>query len=528
MRQSGLGERGAFAVGAASVISPVDFRSASFDVSGERTARAIVQLHRQTGVAKKVMKLVHGGSIRRFITLWLGAVVLSFVLLGGGLLYAVPKLNTKTQHLYNDSRTLDNNHRFELALIEQGRDDLLWHLNRDKQQQQVARHLKEADDALQELRAASDDAEETHLLDQIATAYGALRQVAQNSQHSTPQMQNALDKLLVMVHSHRDLNAEQMQTTLQSGHLWDEIIGRWTTGLLGVSTLLLVVGSLMLWSRVFTPVLKLARAVHAFGGGDLKTRAPIAHDDEMGDLCQTFNVMADSIAERERERLRFVATVAHDLRNPLVIIGGAAHLLKTKDARLSADERALWLSNIEKNSLKIEGMIGDLMDGVQAETGQIHLDQCPLDFAQLVRETIEEHAQSVQTHLIRHDLVTSCFIEGDAKRLERVLMNLLSNAIKYSEGGSEVSVTLMAQNERAICCICDEGAGIAAEDLPKLFLPFSRLERTKKMAPGTGLGLSSVKKIIEGHGGTINVRSTVDVGTTVEIMLPLLKPAVPV
>ena len=467
------------------------------------------------------MRIVHGGGIRRFIALWLGAVLLSFALLGGGLLYAVPKLNAKTQRVYADSRTLDDNHRFELALVEQGRDDLLWHFNAGARREQIERHLKEADSALSALQKGADTQEEIQLLNEIATAYASLRQVAQNAQHTTPQMQLALDNLLIKVHRHRDLNAQQMNATLQSGRLWDEIIGRWTSGLLLVSTLLLLSGSLMLWSRLFTPVLRLARVVHEFGSGDLKARAPILHDDEMGDLCQTFNVMAESMNERERERLRFVATVAHDLRNPLVIIGGAAHLLKTKAERLSPEEHMVWLGNIEKNALKIEGMIGDLMDGVQAETGQIHLDKRPFDFAQLVRETVQEHTETVKTHLIRHDIVHSCCVQGDHKRLERVLMNLLSNAIKYSASGSQVTVNLQVQDKRAICCISDEGAGISPEDLPKLFLPFSRLDRTKNMAPGTGLGLSSVKKIIEGHGGTINVRSTVDVGTTVEIVLPL-------
>ncbi len=468
------------------------------------------------------MQKLRGGGIRRFIALWLGAVLLSFALLGGGLLYAVPRLNAKTQRVYADSRTLDDNHRFELALVAQARDDLLWHYNKDERYQQAELHLAEADSALAELQKGADSAEEIQLLREIARAYQPVRALAQNPQHTTPQMQVALDSLLVLVHRHHTLNNEQMEATLQSGRLWDEAIGRWTTGLLTVSTLLLLLGSLMLWSRLFTPVLRLARVVRTFGSGDLGARAPILHSDEMGDLCQTFNVMAEAINERERERMRFIATVAHDLRNPLVIIGGAAHLLKTKDERLTLEERTLWLGNIQKNALKIEGMISDLMDDVQAETGTLTFDKRPFDFAALLQETVEEHSASVQTHLLRHEIEAPCRIEGDRKRLERVLMNLLSNAIKYSHSGSEVAVTLKTRGDKAICCICDEGAGISSEDLPKLFLPFSRLERTKSMASGTGLGLSSVKKIVEGHGGSIGVRSKVDVGTTIEIVLPLV------
>ena len=250
-------------------------------------------------------------------------------------------------------------------------------------------------------------------------------------------------------------------------------------------------------------------------------RAPVLREDEMGHVARTFNSMAEMIGDREKERMRFVATVAHDLKNPLVVIGGAAQLLRNKEMRLTREERAEWLGNIVKNTQRLEAMIGDLVDGVQAETGQIVLDIREFDLAKLARELVAEHGSATGSHLVRYEGAESCSVNGDRTRVERVLMNLLSNATKYSPRGSEVELKLLAEGRHAVLTVRDEGAGIAPADLPRLFQPFARLERTRTMAGGTGLGLASVKKIVEGHGGSIVIRSKLDEGTTVEVKLPL-------
>lgn len=474
------------------------------------------------------MKNTQRRGIRQFIALWLGAVLLSFGLMGGGLLLAVPRLAAKTQGVYEGSRALDQSHRFELALVAQGRDESLWHLSGEaRYQRDKALRLRQADDLLAAIKRgaqAAPDAPESRLVARIAGAYRPVRLLALSPLHDTPRMQAALDRLLKLVQEHRDLNARQMEASVRAGSRLDGMIDRWILGLLLLATGLLLAGSLMLWTRLFTPVLRLARAVRDFGGGDLQARAPLLRHDEMGELCQAFNVMAEAISERERDRLRFVATVAHDLRNPLVVIGGAAHLLQHKEMRLSNEERFEWLGRIQKQTFKLEAMIGDLTDGVQAHSGQLAFEMAEFDLSALAREVAGEYAASAQTHLVRLDIAASCPVSGDRKRLERVLMNLMSNAIKYSPSGSEVNVSLHLDGPHALLRVRDEGAGIAPEDLPRLFLPFSRLESTKKMASGTGLGLSSARKIVEGHGGEVRVRSEPGQGTTFEVSLPLLRP----
>jgi signal transduction histidine kinase len=112
---------------------------------------------------------------------------------------------------------------------------------------------------------------------------------------------------------------------------------------------------------------------------------------------------------------------------------------------------------------------------------------------------------------------------GDRKRLERVLINLLSNAVKYSPQGSEVVVSMWKQGTTVRLAVQDQGQGIAPEDMERVFQPFIRLDRTRRSASGTGLGLVSVKKIVEAHGGTVRLHSEPGKGTTVEVRLKALE-----
>ena len=115
-------------------------------------------------------------------------------------------------------------------------------------------------------------------------------------------------------------------------------------------------------------------------------------------------------------------------------------------------------------------------------------------------------------------------IEGDCARLQRAIANLLSNAAKYSAPATQITVTLKRQSGSAVLEIRDQGAGIAPADLKRLFTPFVRLERTEKMASGTGLGLATTQKIIEAHGGQLQVESELGVGSTFRALLPTKRP----
>ncbi len=533
-----------------SLSSPTAAPASSTDHSSANSYSANSHAQHGLQVGRGRRPGLHHLSLRRFIMGWIVAIVLAFALLCGGLVYAVSTLHAQATHIFLDSKSLQTNHAFETALLAEGREDLLWRLSGEQRHSRSkALWLRQANLLLQEMVSEADAPREVALMGVIQTQYQTFRQALDStlgaSVHgalrpgasASSAAQESLDKLQQMLHRDRDFNQEQMNATMRRGNRVNRVVDVLAVGLIALASLVMVAGGVELWSRIFRPTLLLARAARAFGGGDLQARAPVVRADEMGALASTFNTMAESIRDREKERLEFVATVAHDLRNPLAVIGGAAHLLQRKHDRLSEEEQLTWLSAIERNTHGLEAMIADLMDGVQAETGCLSLSLAPLDFALLCREITSEYIAATPTHLIRFSASTGeepCLISGDLKRLTRVVMNLISNAIKYSEAGTEIWVDVTVEEAppsrrasgaragQALMRVRDEGVGIAPEDVPRLFRPFSRLDRTRTMAKGTGLGLSSVKKIVEGHGGTITIHSTLDVGTTMEVRLPLL------
>lgn len=454
-------------------------------------------------------------SIRRFLLLGLGAIAVAFVVLSVSWLLSVARLQEMKTRLFTDTQSLENSYRLELA-VRSTQNDPMKRIEAER----------EADWLIERLPDSATSPAETALVQTVAANFRLWREGG---------ALGATQALLTSIEEHRALNQTQMRQTMRRGERLESTLRVISPLLIGLSALALGVGGWKLWTKIFTPMLRLSRAAEEFGKGALWSRAPILCEDEMGDLCRTFNHMADAIGERETERLRFVATVAHDLKNPLMVVGMAAGLMRKKE--LPPEHCSDWLERIGRNTRQMEGIITDLTDGVQAQTGALELQREPLDLSQLAASVVGEQSEALQcearqngrdpasaSHSLRFEGETSCPILGDRKRLERVLINLLSNAIKYSPRGSEVRVSVWRRGLIALLSVEDQGEGIAPEDLPRLFQPFARLQNTRHMASGTGLGLVSTQKIIHAHGGNIRISSPPARGTVVEISLHLREP----
>jgi signal transduction histidine kinase len=159
----------------------------------------------------------------------------------------------------------------------------------------------------------------------------------------------------------------------------------------------------------------------------------------------------------------------------------------------------------------------------RAQMGQqMELDRQPTDLVALARQVVKEQQQTTR----RHQLAVETDLEElagiwDAAHLERVIVNLLSNAIKYSPDGGEITIEIFQEDDAACLVVRDSGLGIPAKDLPHIFEQFQRGSNVSGKIKGTGIGLSSVQQIVERHGGTINVVSEADKGSTFTVYLPL-------
>jgi signal transduction histidine kinase len=224
--------------------------------------------------------------------------------------------------------------------------------------------------------------------------------------------------------------------------------------------------------------------------------------------------------------------ISHDLRAPLTTIQGYAHLLKRRLSAtqpLDTDQFIRGLDNIEAATSRMAGQIQELLDVALLHGGQsLALNLEHIDLVRLAEHVVESCQNLSERHTMCLDTDNTRLIcSGDSMRLERVLTNLLTNAIKYSPHGGEVVVTLSRQQQngydQAVLHVSDTGIGIPAADIPKLFTPFQRGSNVSDKMKGTGLGLASVRQIIELHHGTIDVSSTEGQGTTFIIRLPLLE-----
>jgi PAS domain S-box-containing protein len=226
----------------------------------------------------------------------------------------------------------------------------------------------------------------------------------------------------------------------------------------------------------------------------------------------------------------FLATVSHDLKNPLGALKGTAQLLQRRLRRASLPEAEFvieGLGRIDDTATRMARMINSLLDITRVQMGQsLPLDPQPTDLVALAREVATDCQEATEQHRLQVQTTIAALIgHWDRDRLERVLENLLSNAIKYSPEGGTVTISV-AQEMRAaepwaVLTVQDHGVGIPAADLPRLFERFERGRNVRGLIAGTGLGLVAAQQIVEQHNGTIAVESQEGVGTTVTVRLPL-------
>lgn len=223
-------------------------------------------------------------------------------------------------------------------------------------------------------------------------------------------------------------------------------------------------------------------------------------------------------------RRQFIGSATHDLKNPLALINGYIYLLETHPSIADDAEAQSYLETIKRASRKMGHLVGDMLDLLKMEAG-IDLEIDEFDLSKLVRQQTSDQALPARDKQQRYQVFIPdepIMIQADANRLTRVIDNLVSNAIKYTPQGGEVMVSLRLVDAWAILEVRDNGLGIPAEALDRLFEPFYRVNTIEHRAvEGTGLGLSIVKRIVEAHGGKIEVESQLGQGSVFRVALPL-------
>jgi signal transduction histidine kinase len=294
------------------------------------------------------------------------------------------------------------------------------------------------------------------------------------------------------------------------------------------------------------PLSALAVAAEQFADQDAHTPLPTSSVREVADLTAIFARMRERLAARTAERdalyaaeraarqqaeqavkMRevFLSIAAHELRNPLTPLLGQAQLLRRRrragDTMTERDERAI--DTLVAQGRRLERLISGLLDLSRLEQGQLQLQRAPLDLAELAERVVAEVQPTAPGHSVSYQgPAAPLLVLGDAIRLEQMLLNLLQNAIRYSPEGGAVTLRLAGRDGLAVLSVSDQGIGIPADELPRLFQRFARASNADaQQIEGTGLGLYVVAEIARLHGGSVQVASKVGAGSTFTVTLPL-------
>jgi signal transduction histidine kinase len=248
--------------------------------------------------------------------------------------------------------------------------------------------------------------------------------------------------------------------------------------------------------------------------------------DDAGQVLGSVTVLRDATRDQELDRLKseFLTVVSHELQTPLTAIKGALELVLDDDTGQLTRVQRRFLETIERNSTRLIGLVGDLLDLSRLEAGRVELEPQPLDTPSLVRGALAAvsnlfEARGTQLHIDVPESVPP--ILGDRRRVEQILTNLLANAAKYTPGGGVVEVAASSVNGHVWLSVADNGPGVPESERDIVFDKFYRgRDAQQRGEAGSGLGLAIVKSLVDLHGGSVRVEEAAPRGARFVVELP--------
>ena len=280
--------------------------------------------------------------------------------------------------------------------------------------------------------------------------------------------------------------------------------------------------------RVFVtnPLKTITKGADEFAQGNLKHKIEINSSDEMGYLAETLNYMASELAVSEEYQRKFIANVSHDFRSPLTSIRG--YLVAFEDGTIPPELQGKYIRVILGETERLTKLTESMLSINALEQNKMLLDMSDFDIRKIIRSTCETFEGVCSSRNITFDLFFSdedTTVRADIGRIQQVIYNLLDNAIKFSPDNSEIEISVYRRNNMVFVSVKDHGIGISKDDIKKIWTRFYKTDQSRgKDKRGTGLGLSIVKDIIDAHHTTIDVVSTLNIGTEFIFRLPVPQP----
>jgi signal transduction histidine kinase len=283
----------------------------------------------------------------------------------------------------------------------------------------------------------------------------------------------------------------------------------------------LIISTFMAW-RIIAPIRVLMEASRRIAAGDYSERLEVVWSDELGELARSFNRMAEALDDTEKRRMELIGDVAHELRTPLASIRSLMEALT--DGVLPSDAETFL--DVQRETARLQRLTDELAELSRVEGGAMELRRVPAQPAALCRGAAAQlDSQFAAMNItLRLDLEEpSPEVSMDPERILQALINLLGNALQYTDSGGTVALTCHRNRSELHFSVSDTGIGIPAEDLPRIFDRFYRVDKSRsRVRGGSGIGLTIAKHIVRAHGGTMHATSVgPGHGSTFSFRLPI-------
>lgn len=272
-------------------------------------------------------------------------------------------------------------------------------------------------------------------------------------------------------------------------------------------------------SSILREITDLTKVANKLADGQLGVRANEHNMGEIGDLARTMNIMSDNLQEKDQIKNDFISSVSHELRTPMTSIKGWAITLQTPGITEEIQKEGLKI--IEKESERLSAMVEDLLDFSRFSSGRLKLTKREMDVVEVMNHLITQirpRTREKEIDVVYHYSENSIVIVADDNRIKQMLLNILDNAIKFTPNGGVIFCEIEKEEDQVQISITDTGIGIPKEEIK---LVTERFWKGSSSMSHSGLGLSICEEIAKAHGGSLSIRSQVDVGTKVIMTLPI-------
>lgn len=288
--------------------------------------------------------------------------------------------------------------------------------------------------------------------------------------------------------------------------------------LLGIFTFIIIMGShiFMALRSIKKPLVKIEDGIKNMTDGNLENKIDFYSYYELNKIKDAFNFMTDKLDKSEKERLNIeeskknmIRDISHDIKTPITSILGYSKAIVEKED-MTEEERDTYLKYIYNKTTRVDYLINELFKFVELDSPNYKLNKVKRDYIEFIREVVLLHYKDIEDKKFNLELYLcedEILSEFDDKNMERAISNLIINAIKYNNENTTLKIIVKSEENRIITCIEDDGVGIEEDILKYLFNEFVRGDKSRSSIGGSGLGLAITKKIVELHGGSINVQS---------------------